>query len=180
MYGFLFIILFSIWAPAVQIAGAQIRLTKDQALEQAFPRGSQIERKTLFLTADEGKRIEERAKSKVESKIVTYYIGRTDSGISGYAFFETHTVRTMPATYMVVLDANGSIIKVEILAFFEPDDYLPPRKWLDQFQGKQLDDRMWVKRGIRNISGATLSAQELVSGTRRILATFSVAIKKDS
>ena len=111
--------------------------------------------------------------------MVTYYVGKSTRGIHGYAFFETHIVRTMPETFMAVVNPDGNLKFVEILAFYEPEDYLPPRRWLDLFRGRKLGDDLWVKRGIRNITGATLTTQAITDGIRRILATFRVAIKKE-
>lgn len=158
---------------------AQVFLTKDEALKRAFGPSASIERRTVFLTDEQVEQIRKRAKAKVESKIVTYYVGKTDTGVQGYAFFETHVVRTMPATYMVVVSPDATVRGVEILAFYEPEDYLPPARWLNQFDGQRLSDELWVKRSIRNISGATLSAHAITEGSRRILATFEVALQKE-
>ena len=155
---------------------AQVYLTQEEALKLYFPGSVAAERKSVFLTNDQVKKIQEKSKAKVESKIVTYYVGKDSSGKPGYAFFETHIVRTMPATYVVVLNADTSIRAIEILAFYEPEDYLPSKKWLTQFTNKNPRSDLWLKRGIHNMVGATLSAQALSDGVRRILATFEVAI----
>ena len=39
-----------------------------------------------------------------------------------------------------------------------PEEYLPRAAWYGQFLGKNLDDRIRIKQGIRGITGATLSA----------------------
>ena len=62
--------------------------------------------------------------------------------------------------------------RVELLAFFEPPDYEPPARWLNQFKGRRLNDDLYLKRGLRNISGATLTAQSFADGVRRALAVF--------
>jgi Na+-translocating ferredoxin:NAD+ oxidoreductase RnfG subunit len=175
-----FIVLLQFCALAATAASAQVLLTRDEALKQVFPSAKSIERKTVFLTDEQVKQIEIKGKAKVDSKVLTYYVGISDSGTLGYAFFETHTVRTMPATYLVVIAPDGSLRHVEILAFYEPEDYLPSKKWLNQFSRKTLDNDLWLKRGIRNISGATLSAQAIVDGTRRILATYQIAVTKEN
>lgn len=157
----------------------QLYLTQHEALTLAFPTASSIERKTLFLTDEQMEAIESKGRANVESKIVTYYVGRNTDGLLGYAFFETRVIRTMPETYMVVVDPDGLLRTVEILAFYEPEDYLPSKRWLSQFSRKTLDDDLWVKRGIQNISGATLTAYSIAEGVRRVLATFAVAIPKE-
>lgn len=158
---------------------AQVFLTKDEALRIFFPEPASIERRNLFLTDAEVDRIQAQAKAKVGSKIVTYYVGRLDNHVQGYAFLDTRTIRTEPATYMVVINPDSSLRAVELLAFYEPEDYLPPKRWLSLFEKKKNNDDLWLKRGIHSISGATLSAQAITEGVRRILATFQIAVPKD-
>jgi hypothetical protein len=158
---------------------AQVYLTKDEALKVYFPNASSIERKNLFLTDQQVERIQAQAKARVDSKIVTYYVARGTKGIEGHAFFETRIVRTMPETFMVVINPEASVHAVELLAFYEPEDYLPPKRWLRLFEGKTLQSDLWLKRGVQNIVGATLSAQGITEGVRRVLATFEIAVPKE-
>ena len=62
---------------------------------------------------------------KVPSAVWTYYVGLASGAVTGYAYFDTHVVRTMPETMMAVLTPEGSVRSAELLAFAEPDDYLP-------------------------------------------------------
>lgn len=155
----------------------QVYLTRDEALHLAFPEGTRVERKTLFLSDEQVERIQQLAKARVESKVVTYYVGAADTGIVGYAFFETHIVRTMPETFMAVIHRDGTVGMVEILAFYEPEDYKPSKRWLSQFENEKLSEDLWLKRGIRTISGATLTAHAITEGVRRMLATFSLVVQ---
>jgi len=154
---------------------AQVRLSKEEALSIQFP-GAGVERETTFLTDEQQHEIQRTSRSKVESKLLTYYVARTQGRLDGVAFFETHTVRTMPATYMVVIDPDTSVRIVEVLAFHEPADYRPPERWLKQYRGRTMGDDLYLKRGIPNIAGATLSAHTISEGVRRILASYAVAV----
>ncbi|MEX1274983.1 MAG: hypothetical protein WEE20_03575 [Bacteroidota bacterium] len=160
-------------------ASAQVYLTRDEALKQHFPDASTIERKTVFLTDRQVETIQERAKAKVESKVLTYYVGMSGSKPLGYAFLETHIVRTMPETFMVVVKPGGSVAAVEILAFYEPEDYLPPSRWLGLFRDKTIKSDLWLKRGVQNIVGATLSAQAITGGVRKMLAVYETVVSKE-
>ena len=153
-----------------------VLMNQEEALTLVFPEGAAVDRRSLFIRDESVKEIEERAKSKLDSQLVNYYVGRTTAGVAGYAFFHTHQVRTMPETLMVAVNPDGSLRLVEILAFYEPDDYRPPRRWLDLYSGKKLDDDLWVKRGIRNIAGATLSTRAITDAVRRTLAIFEISI----
>lgn len=156
----------------VRIAEAQVYLTKNEALSLYL--GHDYTRTTIFLNDSQIKEIQSRSKAKVESKIVTYY--HSEKGI---AFFETRTVRTMPATFIVVISRDSTILAVEMLAFYEPEDYLPSKRWLTTFSTKRLSDDLWLKRGIINVSGATMSAHAITESIRKFLATYEIAIQKE-
>ncbi len=163
---------------SIQPGHAQVFKTQQQALQEAFPDSDSIERKTLFLTDEQVNQIQRLAKTKLESKIVTYYVeGKADS-ITGYAFFESNIVRTKPETFIVVLDKKARLKFVEVLAFYEPLDYLPTSNWFALFTDKILSDKLWPKRDIHNITGATLSVQAITQGVRKMLAIYEVAIAK--
>lgn len=135
----------------------------------AFPNGAAYERRTAFLTEAQAARAARLSRSKLESKVWSYYASSTT-----IAYFETHLVRTMDETIMVVLEPSGSVRFVEILAFSEPDDYIAPAAWLGQFKGKPLDDELALRRGLRNISGSTLTAEAVAAAVRRVLAVHEV------
>jgi hypothetical protein len=158
---------------------AQVFLTRDEALREYFPPPAVIQRRTVYLTDAQVHGIEEQARAKVDSRLVTYYVATSGGKTLGYAFFVTHTVRTMPETFVAIVDPDSTVRGVEILAFHEPEDYRPTRRWLDQFNriGPQSDLRL--KRGIANIAGATITAEGITSRVRVILATFTTTIPKE-
>jgi hypothetical protein len=160
------------------VSNAKVFLTQEHALALAFPSPARAERKSAFLTDGQVKQIEQAACSKLDTHIVTYYIGRSSAGVSGYAFFDTHQVRTMPETLMTVIDPSGHVVSVELLSFNEPEDFKPPQRWLELFRGKQLTEDLWIKRGVRNITGASLSSQAVTDAVRRALATYEVVKEK--
>lgn len=145
-------------------ARARVLLSQKEALAVAFP-GETPERRTAFLTENEVKAVEAAARAKLESKVWTYYVAGSTT-----AYFESHLVRTMNETVMVVVGAGGTVLFVEILSFAEPDDYLASKRWLAQFPGRKLDDELVLRRGLRNITGASLTSESVTRSVRRILA----------
>lgn len=154
--------------PGAAPAQARVLLSQKEALAIAFP-GETPERRTAFLTGAEVKAVEAAARTRLESRVWTYYVAGSTT-----AYFESHTVRTMSETVMVVVGAEGTVLFVEILAFLEPADFIASRRWLAQFQGRKLDDEMVLRRGLRNITGATLTAEAVTRCVRRILALHQV------
>lgn len=130
----------------------------------AFPQ-TKPERRTAFLTDDQAKAVEQAARAKLDSKVWTYYVAGSTT-----AYFESHLVRTMNETVMVVVGADGKVAFVEILSFAEPDDYIASKRWLAQFPGRKLDDDLVLRRGLRGITGASLTAEAVARSVRRVLA----------
>ncbi len=155
-------------------AAARVYLTREEALKLAFP-GASIERKTAYLTAEQQR--EARTLSgdpKPPGALVTYYAATKDGKDAGTAYFDVHVVRTMPETILVVVDPSGAIGRIEVLSFSEPEEYLPRPHWYAQFPGKALDDELSMKRAIRPVTGATLTARATTDAARRVLALHRV------
>ncbi|MDO8734082.1 MAG: FMN-binding protein, partial [Elusimicrobiota bacterium] len=66
--------------------------------------------------------------------------------------------------------------QVEIMAFYEPEERLPSKKWFKQFAGKILNDELWPKKGIDAVTGATISVNSITQEVRKILAVFKIMI----
>lgn len=152
-------------------ADARTLLTQQQALAAAFPTGTQVIRQTFFLSAEELDGARRRSSVEISGAMVVRYKGMIRSGeLAGWAYFDSHRVRTLSETVMIVVTPAGKIEKVEILSFNEPMDYFPRPRWLDQFRRRNLDDELSLNRAIRPITGASLTARAILSASRRILA----------
>jgi hypothetical protein len=148
--------------------GAGVYLSRDEALRLAFG-DKAVERMSVFLTEDQLARAQELAGDDVEirSALVTRFVDADGKS----AYFDTHLVRTLQETLMVVVTPQAIVERIEILSFLEPREYLPKEAWLEQFRGRELDRDLALKRKIHGITGATLSARAVTEATRRVLAT---------
>jgi hypothetical protein len=63
---------------------------------------------------------------------------------------------------------------VEVIAFGEPEDYLPRRNWLNLFVGRRLDDELVVGRRLAHVTGATLTTRTIAEAVRRVLAVHAI------
>ena len=154
---------------------AQSTLTQQEALRLAFPAPLQIERRTAYLSEAQLSGAAQLAGGAVAQGVVTYYAGvDARAGSVAVAYFDVHRVRTLNEVVMVVVAPGGVVRRVEILKFLEPHEYRASRPWLDQFAGKRLNQELSLKRGIANMTGATLTANAVTSAVRRVLALHSV------
>jgi hypothetical protein len=164
------ILLLAVAAPP---AGARVLLTADEALALAFP-GCAIERRTVYLTAAQRERAQDLAGVEIPGEIVRPYVARRDTTVAGTAYFDTHRVRTLSETLMVVVGPTGAAARVEVIAFDEPDSYRARPTWYAQFEGRPLDDELALQHAIRGLTGATLTARATTRAVRRVLALHRV------
>jgi len=155
-------------------AGATVLVSVEEALALAFP-GAATVRETLFLTDHQMQEASELSGAEVGSALVTRY-SATDAGgvVVGHAYLDTHRVRTLPETLMIVVGPDGTVGRVEVVVFREPVEYMPREGWYRQYDGEKLDDDLSLKGEIRPVTGATLTARATTEAVRRVLAIHRV------
>lgn len=161
--------------PAAATQG-RVLLTQDEALRLAFGEDARVERVTAFLSEDELEEVARRAGPGVSPgrAMVPHYVAWHGADPIGVAYFDTHKVRTEAATVMVVIGLRLEVLRVEVIAFDEPPDYLPRPVWLRQFDDRHLDGELSLRRAIRPMTGASLTAEAITAAVRRVLALHAV------
>lgn len=168
-FALLVLVVFALALPA----RAKTFMTQKQALDAAF-RDAEVVRESLFLTPGEVAAARKESGVEFKEQLVVRYCASRAGKIVGYAYFDSHRVRTLPEAVMIVVLPDRSVERVDILSFGEPEDFLPRRRWLDQLRGRKLDHELSLQRRIRPISGATLTGRAIVNATRKVLAIHSV------
>ena len=152
---------------------ARVYHSTDEALSRAFP-NARLERKALYLSRDQKRRITAIPGLEQTGRFHTFYVARhRQSGATiGYALFDTHVVRTKEETVLIALNADGSVREIQMISFFEPQEYLAPDRWLAVFEGKTSDDSLRAGRDLPTISGATLTTRAVSTAVRRTLELY--------
>jgi hypothetical protein len=145
-------------------------LSREEALRLAFPKGAVVARKTAFLSEADRAEVARRSGGALPPGLVAYYVATVDGRSAGTAYFDTHVVRTLPETILVAVDPGGAISRIEVLSFSEPEEYLPRGAWYGQFLAKTLNDELSEKKGVRPVTGATITVRVTVEAARRVLA----------
>ncbi|MFP4560197.1 MAG: FMN-binding protein [Thiohalorhabdus sp.] len=158
---------------------AEEKVGKEEALDAGLPDAAEVEKETLYLSEEERKQIEDRADAELESRLFTVYKGLDGDTVTGYAFIDTRTIRTKPATFMVVLSPEGKVRQTRVLAWKEPPEYKPGERWLAQFEGHGLEPHTRLGGEIQSMSGASLTSRTLTDGVRRALAVHAVKLAED-
>ncbi len=168
--------LLALFLGTVPMAAAKVFVTTDEALRLAFP-GCEVARRTAYLTPQQIKKAKELSGADVPGALVAWHEARCNGQPAGTAFFDTHRVRTLPETLLVVVDPQGRVARLEVISFREPQEYMPRAAWYAQFQGHELDRELQLTTGIHPVSGATLTARATTSAVRRVLALREVILE---
>ena len=158
---------------------AKVFLGRNDALAWAFPAADHVEDATQILSLREVTAVETLGGGVRESRLVTVYTGYRGKSLLGYALIDIHNVRTHPEAFLIVLSPRGEVVRLRVLAFHEPLEYLPPERWLEQFPGAKGDARMRVGHDVHGIAGSTLTAQAVTGGIRRAIALYRVLLAEE-
>ena len=158
-------------------ASAKVFHSQQEALALAFPDAERIESDTTLLSEEQLARVAAAARAKLDTRIARFYVGWKGDRVLGYAFIDVHTVRTLPEAFLVVLSPDGRVSSLRVLAFHEPLDYMPTKRWYEQFDGKSLEDPLRLGRDVHGVAGATLSARAVTKSVRRVLALHQILVR---
>lgn len=154
-------------------------MSLDEALKLAYP-GCEFKRETRYLTSAQREEAARLSSTEVPSSLVVRYIATCKGKPGGRAYTDSHRVRTHPETVLVAVNSEGVLLRVEVLSFEEPTDYLPKRAWYDRFSGQKLGPELEIKKAIPPVTGATLTARSTHTAARRALALDTVLLESVS
>lgn len=157
---------------------AKVLVSPIEAMKLAFGERCSVRKKNILLTKNQAAAVRKTAHMKLSTKIYRTYTATSENGICGYGILITRKVRSKDAAVLYTLTPTGRIKQVEIIAFNEPPEFIPPKTYLRQFEHKSEKDALRVGKDIPTISGATLSARNVTDGARLALAVFETVIKK--
>lgn len=156
------------------VSFGEVYLTKKEALKQAFPNANKIVKEQFWLNDTERKQIGDLCGQKITDNRIVFYTGQKSEKITGYMVIDHYIGKTLPITYMVVLNTDGTVRNVAIMVYRETQGMeVRFRSFLKQFFGKSSSSPF---NDINSITGATISARSVTKGVRKAVAAFYVLI----
>ncbi|TDQ29750.1 FMN-binding protein [Tenacibaculum caenipelagi] len=93
----------------------------------------------------------------------------------GYVYIDKAPSKTDEFDYLILLDKNLIVAKAKVLIYRE--DYggeIGSKRWLKQFNGKTLNDKLQYEKDIVAISGATISASSMTIAINTFLQNLTI------
>jgi hypothetical protein len=141
--------------------------TRDEAFHRLFATDVTIDRHTVFLSTADVERIEALAHAPLEQPRVSYYVVTRADSVVARAYIDTHVVRTRKEVLLLVFDPQGEVVAIEVLAFHEPQDYLPTQRWYQHLARVPNPEQVRPGSDVDAVSGATLSVRAACMALRR-------------
>ena len=92
----------------------------------------------------------------------------------GFAQVRNVKGKEQPITYLVATDSADALRDIDILVYREPHGgEVAYDSWRKQFRGKATGAPLEVGKDIRNISGATISSNNVTRSVRQALAELT-------
>lgn len=151
-------------------------ISPEDALKQTLL-ADDVSKQSKILTKAQHKQVQQLAKTKLKSKLYRIYHATKNAKTIGHGILLTHSVRSKNTAVLSIIDTKGTLIAIEIIAFNEPKEYLPSKRWLQQFDHNQAEHFNTQSGNINNITGATLSASAVVNIANLAHAIAKVTLK---
>ena len=155
---------------------AQVLISPMNAMKESYGSDVTVSKKNILLTKDKFSAIQKSARVKLDTKIYRIFTAKKDENILGYGILINKKVRSKNAVVLYFI-ADKTLKSIEIVAFNEPREYIPTKKWNSQFEGIKTDTKLELNRDIPSISGATLSARTVTDGSRVAFALYNELLK---
>ncbi len=156
---------------------AKILISPIDAMKHSYGSDTKVVKKNVMLTNKQAKKIQEGAKVKLKSKIFRTFKASKAGNTLGYGVLINRKVRSKNAVVLYIISKDSILKSIEIIAFNEPHEYIPSKKWISQFENVTTDKKLRVGRDIPTITGATMSARSLTDGSRIAFEIYNELLK---
>lgn len=156
---------------------AKVLCGVEDALKTMLPNAQNIKEEVKILTEEQKKIIWEKAEIEFDPELdkeFRFFIGTSNGHVTGYTLEDTVKGKWGPIHYMLALDPKGKITDAMVLEYQERRGApVAGRRFLEQFMGKTINDKIKLKSDIKGVSGATISSRGMSNGIRKLVYIFN-------
>ncbi len=157
---------------------AKLLITPFEAIHLAYGDKVIVTKKNILLKSKQAKALSKIAHQKLKTRIYRIFKIQEDKTIIAYGVLTMNKMRTKDAALLTMINLEGVIKSVATIAFNEPPEFAPNKKWESLFEKKTKNDTLRIGKDLPTITGATLSARGYANGVRLALGIYEVVLKK--
>jgi len=157
----------------ILLGGSPIRDAAEKYIISQFDVDVSIYMHTLKLDAKLKVLVQNKVKQRFyRDKLYYWNISNNDTTIA-YALMDNVLGKSMPITFLVILNNEGNILASEVIKYREAyGSEVGNKNWLAQFTHFSDTTDFKVGKNIDGISGATISVNSLSKGIQKIAILF--------
>ena len=155
------------------LSAGDIKIACEEHLLSLYPENTDIRMHILTLDKQIKKEVENQVKQKFyRDKLYYWTISQGDTTIA-YAFLDNVIGKSMPITFMVILNIDGDIINANVIKYREAyGSEVGNKGWLQQFINLNNNSSYNIGKEIDGISGATISVKSMSKGIQKIATLY--------
>ena len=161
----------------IEIVYAKVLTTTEEALALFMPEASVTEERKA-LTPEQLTWVSEKSKVSLDpyyDSEFQFFVGRKNHEIVGYAVRDAVPGKWGLIEYMLAIRPDGSVQDVLVLEYQEKRGKpVAKKRFLKQFRGKTIKNKIKVMKDIRGVTGASISSNGMADGIRKMLHVFQV------
>ncbi len=155
------------------LAASDIKIACEEHLFNLYPKNTDIRMHILKLDKQMKKEVENQVKQKFYRDKLYYWTISQDDTTIAYAFLDNVIGKSMPITFLVILNINGNIINTNVIKYREAyGGEVGNKGWLQQFLYRNNNSSYNLGKDIKGISGATISVKSMSKGIQKITTLF--------
>ena len=144
------------------LAASDIKIACEKHLFNLYPENTDIRMHIL-----------KQVKQKFYRDKLYYWTISQDDTTIAYAFLDNVIGKSMPITFLVILNINGNIINTNVIKYREAyGGEVGNKGWLRQFLYRNNNSSYNIGKDINGISGATISVKSMSKGIQKITTLY--------
>jgi len=156
---------------------AEVLSSVDDALKILLSKAVTVEEDVKQLSEEQMRSIEEKARVHFhpgDTGSFLFYVGKSGDEITGYAVRDAVNGKWGPIYYMMAISPKGKIDDVLVLEYQEKRGRpVAKRRFLKQFRGKSIHNKIKLMSDIRGVTGASISSGGMANGIRKMIYVFN-------
>ena len=170
----LLIAIFLFLSTFMTISGNGIQERSENFIIESCGTDINFDFKKFNISAELKNNIERECEQKFFQDNVIYWEIEDDDELKYIAIIDNVYGKTLPITFLVIFNLDGSIHSSTIVKYREPHGgEVSGENWLSQFKGKNKSFSFDVGEDVQAISGATISVNSVTRGIKKLTILFS-------
>lgn len=139
-----------------------------QSFLKDYWQGYQLDVETFYTTSEQDAILKKFSFHNKVSRMYRIYGAQSQGKRIAYGIFDSNIIRTKGQTLFFVFSPDGILQDIQMIAFYEPHEYMPPESWLQSFAKHDLAKKEQDLIQVDTLSGATLTFNSVRLALKKI------------